>query len=109
MRPCKLASAAATLLAGCSLFFSSPRPALGEQTAEACPVPKVIAPRPARAEDLPAWVAARVQELQPTVQERKIDQIGWARTIVAAKALAKEHNRPVFLFTHDGRINTGRC
>jgi hypothetical protein len=105
----KGAGAAAILLAGCSLFFSPIRPALGEQAAEACPVPKVIAPRPARADDWPAWVASRVQELQPTPQERKIDQIGWARTIMAAEALAMQHNRPVFLFTHDGRINTGRC
>jgi microcystin degradation protein MlrC len=26
-----------------------------------------------------------------------------------AEKLAKENNRPVFLFTHDGRINIGRC
>jgi len=23
--------------------------------------------------------------------------------------LAREHRRPIFLFTHDGRMNVGRC
>jgi len=56
-----------------------------------------------------AWVRERVQELEPTVKERRIDEIGWAASIREAERLAKENKRPVFLFTHDGRINTGRC
>ena len=56
-----------------------------------------------------AWVDKRVAELQPTADERKIDRIGWAADIRAALALGKAHNRPVFLFTHDGRMGTGRC
>lgn len=106
----RIVVAAAALLAGCSLFGpASSRSAIAAETTEVCPIPKVIVPRPADSEKWPAWVAARVQELQPTQQERKIDQIGWARSILAAERLAKENGRPVFLFTHDGRINTGRC
>ena len=56
-----------------------------------------------------AWVRERVQELEPTAKERRIDEIGWAGGIREAERLAKQNNRPVFLFTHDGRINTGRC
>ena len=56
-----------------------------------------------------AWVQKRVQEAQPTRAERKFDQVGWAKDILDAERLAKIHNRPIFLFTHDGRINTGRC
>ena len=56
-----------------------------------------------------AWVEQRVQELEPTAKERRIDEIGWAKDIREAERLAKENSRPVFLFTHDGRINTGRC
>lgn len=56
-----------------------------------------------------AWVDKRVAELQPTADERKIDQIGWAADIRTALALGKAHNRPVFLFTHDGRMGAGRC
>jgi hypothetical protein len=55
------------------------------------------------------WVNQRVEEWQPTREERRFDQIGWARDIQSAERLAKEHGRPVFLFTHDGRMATGRC
>ena len=56
-----------------------------------------------------AWVEKRVQELEPAARERRIDEIGWASDIRHAERLAAEHKRPVFLFTHDGHINTGRC
>ena len=56
-----------------------------------------------------AWVEKRTQELEPAARERRIDEIGWASDIRQAERLAAEHNRPVFLFTHDGHINTGRC
>ena len=56
-----------------------------------------------------AWVQKRVQEVQPTRAERKFDQVGWAKDILDAERLSKIHNRPVFLFTHDGRVNWGRC
>ncbi|HLK56658.1 MAG TPA: hypothetical protein VKU00_08845 [Chthonomonadaceae bacterium] len=65
-------------------------------------------PQQAAAHDA-AWVEQRIQELQPTAQERRIDEIGWAKDILSAKQLAQKSNRPVFLFTHDGRIGTGRC
>jgi hypothetical protein len=54
-------------------------------------------------------VRQRVAELQPKAEEKRFDEIGWAKDIRDAKRLAKEHNRPVFLFTHDGRMNIGRC
>ena len=55
------------------------------------------------------WVHKRVEERQPTTEERRFDEIGWAADIRTAIKLGKEHNRPIFLFTMDGRINTGRC
>ncbi|MFT5106729.1 MAG: hypothetical protein ACI9UA_002355 [Pseudoalteromonas tetraodonis] len=57
----------------------------------------------------PAWVAEKIAELQPKPEEKRLDQIGWASDIRQALALAEKHRRPVFLFTHDGRINLGRC
>ena len=56
-----------------------------------------------------AWIDQRVQQLQPQAKEKRFDEIGWARDIRAAIKLAGEHQRPVFLFTHDGRMNIGRC
>jgi hypothetical protein len=58
---------------------------------------------------LAEWADARVKGWQPTPKERRIDEIGWAKDVLTARALSKKHNRPVFLFTMDGRITIGRC
>lgn len=57
----------------------------------------------------PEWVDARVKAWLPTVAERRWENIGWAKDIRTAERLARENRRPVFLFTHDGRLNVGRC
>ena len=54
-------------------------------------------------------VEAKVRRIQPTRAERRFDEIGWAPDIQAAEAAAKTANRPVYLFTYDGKIDTGRC
>jgi hypothetical protein len=56
-----------------------------------------------------SWIEERVRALQPTAKEKRFDEIGWASDIRSAEKLARENNRPVFLFTHDGRMNIGRC
>jgi hypothetical protein len=56
-----------------------------------------------------ARIDERVATLQPTAAERRIDQIGWARDIRSALGLGRQHGRPVFLFTMDGRFSIGRC
>ncbi len=60
-------------------------------------------------DDPAPMVTRRVQLWQPVAAERRFDEIGWASDILAARRLAKEHNRPVFLFTHDGHMAVGRC
>ena len=62
-----------------------------------------------RAAEDAAWVGKRVAELQPKPAEKRFDEIGWAKDIREAERLAKENRRAVFLFTHDGRMNIGRC
>jgi hypothetical protein len=54
-------------------------------------------------------VLRRVHDYEPTREERRLDLIGWAADIREAQRLAREHARPIFLFTHDGNIATGRC
>lgn len=54
-------------------------------------------------------VERRVRQWQPTADERRFDEIGWAGGVGEAIRLAKTHGRPVFLFTHDGHMNVGRC
>lgn len=56
-----------------------------------------------------AAIEERVQQLQPTAEVRRFDEIGWARDIRDGMRLAQESGRPLFLFTHDGRMNIGRC
>jgi hypothetical protein len=60
-------------------------------------------------DDPAAWVTKRVRDWQPAPAERRFDDIGWAKDILEARRLAKEHHRPVFLFTHDGHMAVGRC
>ncbi len=50
----------------------------------------------------------KIKAWQPLPEERRFDQIGWAKSIPEALRLAKEHNRPLFVMAHVGRINTGR-
>jgi hypothetical protein len=54
-------------------------------------------------------VDRRVADWQPTSDEKRFDQIGWCTSLLEAEKLAREHRRPIFLFTHDGRMNVGRC
>lgn len=56
-----------------------------------------------------AWVEERVRQWQPTAREKRWESIGWTGSIRQAMQLAREHRRPVFLFTLDGRMGVGRC
>jgi hypothetical protein len=63
-----------------------------------------------RTPDDPApQVSQRVRLWQPAPEERRFDEIGWAGDILRARRLAREHHRPIFLFTHDGHMAVGRC
>jgi hypothetical protein len=64
--------------------------------------PWAAAGTPTDERGLAAWVEQRVRDWQPTPEERRFDEIGWARDIRDALRLARQHNRPVFLFTYDG-------
>ena len=55
------------------------------------------------------WVEKTVAERQPPPEDKRFDEIGWAPDIRTAVKLGKEHNRPIFLLTVNGRVNTGRC
>ncbi len=55
-----------------------------------------------------AWVLNHVQRIKES------DTTGWSRipwttSLIAARQASIKENRPVFLFTHDGNIETGRC
>ncbi|MEO8595793.1 MAG: hypothetical protein ABI759_20905 [Candidatus Solibacter sp.] len=54
-------------------------------------------------------IQKKVREIQPTREEKRFDEIGWASSIVEARAISQKTNRPLFLFTYNGNIDTGRC
>jgi hypothetical protein len=49
-----------------------------------------------------AKIDKRVQAWQPTPEERRLDDIAWAKDLRDALRLAKDNGRPVFLFTYSG-------
>ena len=59
--------------------------------------------------DVKEWVDGKVDQCAPKPEERRFDATGWSTDIRTALKLAKPHDRPVFLFTHDGRMGVGRC
>lgn len=44
----------------------------------------------------------RVRAWQPTLAERRLDDIAWAKDLRHALRLARDNGRPVFLFTYSG-------
>jgi len=55
-----------------------------------------------------ARVEQWVKDWQPTAEDRRFEEIGWAKDIPEAIRLSKQHARPIFVFTHKGRMNLGR-
>ena len=85
-----------TLLATAALIFCAP----------AVLSPAAAPPPPG---DVKEWVDAKVAACEPKPEERRFDATGWVTDLRSALKLAKEHGRPVFLFTHDGHMAVGRC
>jgi hypothetical protein len=50
----------------------------------------------------------KVKAWLPVPEERRFDEIGWAKDLPEARRLAKLHGRPVFVVTHVGKLNLGR-
>jgi Spy/CpxP family protein refolding chaperone len=69
----------------------------------------VAGPRPTTAKDELSWVEKQVDEWQPSNDERRVDDIGWVKSLREALRLGKEHNRPILVFTYNGKMEAGRC
>jgi hypothetical protein len=79
-----------TIAAACCLLLAADKPDLADR-------------------DVKPFVDRRVEEWQPTADERRFDEIGLSTSVIEAEKLARENARPIFLFTHDGKMNVGRC
>jgi hypothetical protein len=51
---------------------------------------------------LVARIDQRVQDWQPTSDERRFDEVGWAPDLCQALELAKKYDRPLFVFSYSG-------
>jgi hypothetical protein len=56
----------------------------------------------------PERIQARIQQIRDsdTTAWRRIP---WAPSLLAARQASQKERQPLFLFTHDGNIDTGRC
>lgn len=55
-----------------------------------------------------ARIDEKVREWEPRPEERRFDEIGWAKNLPEAIRLARESGRGVFVVAHVGHLNTGR-
>ena len=54
-------------------------------------------------------VQERTRAWQPTDHEKTWEKIGWASSLLQARAFSQQNQRLLFLFTLDGRMQRGRC
>ena len=54
------------------------------------------------------WIAKQVDRLRAgdTDAWRKIP---WSKSLTSAASAARDEGRPLFVFSHEGNIDTGRC
>jgi hypothetical protein len=55
-----------------------------------------------------AWVRQRVKTIKES-DTTAWAKVPWTESLLEARRLAKDEGRPVFLFTLDGNLDTGRC
>jgi len=56
----------------------------------------------------PEEIANRIKQLKPA-QEMNWTRIPWTGSLLAARQASQQEKCPVFLFSLDGNISTGRC
>jgi hypothetical protein len=55
-----------------------------------------------------AWVAKQVKQIRQS-DTTGWDRISWVGTLTEARRISGSENKPLFLFTLDGNLETGRC
>ena len=54
------------------------------------------------------WVQQQVDTIKK-IEGTGWRQVPWVATLVEARKQSQKEKRPLFLFTHDGNMDTGRC
>jgi hypothetical protein len=55
-----------------------------------------------------AWIKRRVEQIKDS-DTNAWRAIPWSASLLAARRASEREKQPIFLFTHDGNIETGRC
>ena len=58
------------------------------------------------------WSTAQIQRRAEQIKNSESHawkKIPWASSLLSARKISIAEKRPIFLFTHDGNIETGRC
>ncbi|HWG42888.1 MAG TPA: hypothetical protein VN688_08895 [Gemmataceae bacterium] len=54
------------------------------------------------------WIKQRVEQIKDS-DTNAWRKIPWTASLLAARRASEREKQPLFLFTHDGNIETGRC
>ncbi len=60
------------------------------------------------AEHNEAWIKRQIEQIKDS-DTNAWRKIPWTGSLLDARRAGERENKPVFLFTHDGNIETGRC
>jgi len=56
-----------------------------------------------------AVIRRKIQSLQQSAGPRDWRKIPWVSSLLEARKISREEQAPVFMFTYDGNIDSGRC
>jgi hypothetical protein len=54
------------------------------------------------------WVAKRVAQIKPK-EPLAATKVSWAPSLPEARRISEQEHRPLFLFSFEGNLGTGRC
>ena len=54
------------------------------------------------------WIKQRIEHIKDS-DTNAWRKIPWTASLLAARRASEREKQPLFLFTHDGNIETGRC
>jgi len=55
-----------------------------------------------------AWIKQRIEQVKKA-ESNGWRKIPWVASLLEARRLSEQEKKPVFLFSHDGNLETGRC
>jgi hypothetical protein len=55
-----------------------------------------------------AWIKQRIDQIKQS-DTNAWRKIPWTASLLEARRASQREKQPIFLFTHDGNIETGRC